>query len=100
MLLEHGSNISIDDVTVQYNAGIKNYQPLVTTGSSCVSFSEAVADHEPSANVNGNADYKPLKLDDVKVNMEDHRTPPARSVLKSGASMPTTWTPCHAAGDL
>lgn len=82
-------NISIDDVTVQYNPDItgitKNYKPLDCNetlflvkfglGNQIIHFSWS-----------GNADYKPLKLDDVKVNMEDHRIASA-VVLKSGASI-------------
>lgn len=86
-------NISIDDVTVQYNAGtdvIKNYQPLnySPTGSDIID--QLVKFGLGSQTIhfawNGNADYKPLKLDDVKVNMEDNRTASA-VVLKSGASI-------------
>lgn len=83
-------NISIDDVTVQYNAGIKNYQPLnySPTGSDIID--QLVKFGHGSQTIhfawNGNADYKPLKLDDVKVNMEDHRIASA-VVLKSGASI-------------
>ena len=83
-------NISIDDVTVQYNAGIKNYQPLnySPTGSDfidqLVKFGLGLQTIHFAWN--GNANYKPLKLDDVKVNMEDHRTASA-VVLKSGASI-------------
>ena len=83
-------NISIDDVTVQYNAGIKNYQPLnySPTGSNFID--QFVKFGLGSQTIhfvwNGNADYKPLKLDDVKVNMEDHRIV-SEVVLKSGASI-------------
>ena len=83
-------NISIDDVTVQYNAGIKNYQPLnySPTGSDIID--QLVKFGLGSQTIhfawNGNANYKPLKLDDVKVNMEDHRIASA-VVLKSGASI-------------
>ena len=83
-------NISIDDVTVQYNAGIKNYQPLnySPTGSDIID--QFVKFGLGSQTIhfvwNGNAAYKPLKLDDVKVNMEDHRIASA-VVLKSGASI-------------
>ena len=83
-------NISIDDVTVQYNAGIKNYQPLnySPTGSDFIDqfFKFGLGSQTIHFAWNGNADYKPLKLDDVKVNMEDHRTASA-VVLKSGASI-------------
>ena len=83
-------NISIDDVTVQYNAGIKNYQPLnySPTGSDIID--QLVKFGLGSQTIhfawNGNADYKPLKLDDVKVNMDDHRIASA-VVLKDGASI-------------
>ena len=83
-------NISIDDVTVQYNAGIKNYQPLnySPTGSDIID--QLVKFGLGSQTIhfawNGNANYKPLKLDDVKVNMEDHRIV-SEVVLKSGASI-------------
>ena len=83
-------NISIDDVTVQYNAGIKNYQPLnySPTGSDFIDqfFKFGLGSQSIHFAWNGNADYKPLKLDDVKVNMEDHRIA-SEVVLKSGASI-------------
>lgn len=83
-------NISIDDVTVQYNAGIKNYQPLNYSPTGNDFIDQLVKFGLGSQTIhfawNGNADYKPLKLDDVKVNMEDHRTASA-VVLKSGASI-------------
>lgn len=83
-------NISIDDVTVQYNAGIKNYQPLnySPTGSDFIEqfFKFGLGSQTIHFAWNGNADYKPLKLDDVKVNMEDHRIA-SEVVLKSGASI-------------
>lgn len=83
-------NISIDDVTVQYNAGIKNYQPLNYSPTGSDFIDQLVKFGLGSQTIhfawNGNADYKPLKLDDVKVNMEDHRTASA-VVLKSGASI-------------
>lgn len=83
-------NISIDDVTVQYNAGIKNYQPLNYSPTGSDFIDQLVKFGLGSQTIhfawNGNADYKPLKLDDVKVNMEDHRTASA-VVLKTGASI-------------
>lgn len=83
-------NISIDDVTVQYNAGIKNYQPLNYSPTGSDFIDQFVKFGLGSQTIhfvwNGNADYKPLKLDDVKVNMEDHRIASA-VVLKSGASI-------------
>lgn len=83
-------NISIDDVTVQYNAGIKNYQPLNYSPTGSDFIDQLVKFGLGSQTIhfawNGNADYKPLKLDDVKVNMEVHRIASA-VVLKSGASI-------------
>lgn len=83
-------NISIDDVTVQCNAGIKNYQPLNYSPTGSDFIDQLVKFGLGSQTIhfawNGNADYKPLKLDDVKVNMEDHRIASA-VVLKSGASI-------------
>ena len=83
-------NISIDDVTVQYNAGIKNYQPLNYSPTGSDFIDQLVKFGLGSQTIhfawNGNADYKPLKLDDVKVNMEDHRIA-SEVVLKSGASI-------------
>lgn len=83
-------NISIDDVTVQYNAGIKNYQPLnySPTGSDFIDQFVKFGLGLQTIHFawNGNANYKPLKLDDVKVNMEDHRIASA-VVLKSGTSI-------------
>ena len=83
-------NISIDDVTVQYNAGIKNYQPLNYSPTGSDFIDQFVKFGLGSQTIhfawNGNADYKPLKLDDVKVNMDDHRIASA-VVLKSGASI-------------
>ena len=83
-------NISIDDVTVQYNAGIKNYQPLNYSPTGSDFIDQFVKFGLGSQTIhfvwNGNANYKPLKLDDVKVNMEDHRIASA-VMLKSGASI-------------
>lgn len=92
-LLESTGDVSIDEVTVQYNVGtdvIKNYQPLnySPTGSDIID--QLVKFGLGSQTIhfawNGNAAYKPLKLDDVKVNMEDHRIASA-VMLKSGASI-------------
>lgn len=83
-------NISIDDVTVQYNAGIKNYQPLnySPTGSDFIDHFVKFGLGSQTIHFawNGNADYKPLKLDDVKVKMSDNRIE-SRIVLKDGASI-------------
>ncbi len=82
-------NISIDDVTVQYNADItgitKNYKPL-DCNETLVLVKFGLGNQIIHFVWNGNADYKPLKLDDVKVNMEDHRIV-SEVVLKSGASI-------------
>ena len=82
-------SISIDDVTVQYNADItgitKNYKPL-DCNETLVLVKFGLGNQIIHFAWNGNADYKPLKLDDVKVNMEDHRIASA-VVLKSGASI-------------
>lgn len=82
-------NISIDDVTVQYNADItgitKNYKPL-DCNETLVLVKFGLGNQIIHFAWNGNADYKPLKLDDVKVNMEDHRIA-SEVVLKSGASI-------------
>ena len=83
------SNISIDDVTVQYNADItgitKNYKPL-DCNETLVLVKFGLGNQIIHFSWSGNADYKPLKLDDVKVNMEDHRIV-SEVVLKSGASI-------------
>ena len=82
-------NISIDDVTVQYNADItgitKNYKPL-DCNETLVLVKFGLGNQIIHFSWSGNADYKPLKLDDVKVNMEDHRIV-SEVVLKSGASI-------------
>ena len=82
-------NISIDDVTVQYNADItgitKNYKPL-DCNETLVLVKFGLGNQIIHFAWNGNANYKPLKLDDVKVNMDDHRIASA-VVLKSGASI-------------
>ena len=86
-------NISIDDVTVQYNAGIgaiKNYQPLnySLTGSDFID--QLVKFGLGSQTIhfvwNGNANYKPLKLDDAKVEMTDSREI-SKVVLKPSISI-------------
>lgn len=92
-LLESTGDVSIDDVTVQYNAGtdvIKNYQPLnySPTGSDIID--QLVKFGLGSQTIhfvwNGNADYKPLKLDDVTVKMTDNRIE-SKIVLKDGVSI-------------
>lgn len=92
-LLESTGNVSIDEVTVQYNAGtehIKNYQPLnySPTGSNIID--QLVKFGLGSQTIhfvwNGNADYKPLKLNDAKVEMVDNREASA-VVLKPSISI-------------
>ena len=87
------SNISIDDVTVEYNAGIgaiKNYQPLNYSPTGSDFIDQLVKFGLGSQTIhfvwNGNADYKPLKLDDVKVEMTDSREASA-VVLKPSISI-------------
>lgn len=88
-------NISIDDVTVQYNAGagidvIKNYQPLNYSPTGSDFIDQLVKFGFGSQTIhfvwNGNADYKPLKLDDVKVEMTDSREI-SKVVLKPSISI-------------
>lgn len=83
-------NISIDDVTVQYNAGIKNYQPLNYSPTGSDFIDQLVKFGLGSQTIhfvwNGNANYKPLKLDDVKVKMTDNRIE-SKIVLKDGVSI-------------
>ncbi len=79
------ANVSINDVTVEYKAGLGIFEPLdykATISSNNFGLGEQTIHFA----WNGNADYKPLKLDDVKVNMDDHRIASA-VVLKSGASI-------------
>ena len=88
-------NISIDDVTVQYNAGagidvIKNYQPLNYSPTGSDFIDQLVKFGLGSQTIHfvwkGNADYKPLKLDDVKVEMTDSREI-SKVVLKPSISI-------------
>ena len=82
-------NISIDDVTVQYNpdiTGITKYYKPLDCNETLVLVKFGLGNQIIHFAWNGNADYKPLKLDDVKVNMEDHRIA-SEVVLKSGASI-------------
>lgn len=92
-LLKSTGDVSIDEVTVQYNAGtehIKNYRPLnySPTGSNIID--QLVKFGLGSQTIhfvwNGNADYKPLKLDDAKVEMVDNREASA-VVLKPSISI-------------
>ena len=83
------SNISIDDVTVQYNADItgitKNYKPL-DCNETLVLVKFGLGNQIIHFSWSGNADYKPLKLDDVTVKMSDNRIK-SRIVLKDGVSI-------------
>lgn len=82
-------NISIDDVTVQYNpdiTGITKYYKPLDCNETLVLVKFGLGNQIIHFSWSGNADYKPLKLDDVKVNMDDHRIASA-VVLKSGASI-------------
>lgn len=82
-------NISIDDVTVQYNADItgitKNYKPL-DCNETLVLVKFGLGNQIIHFNWSGNANYKPLKLDDVTVKMFDNRIK-SRIVLKDGVSI-------------
>lgn len=96
LLESTGPNISIDDVTVQYNAGIKNYQPLnySPTGSTLLtSLLNLVSDHRPSTS-RGTA-----MLITSRSSWMTSRSiwriivPPARSCSNPALPSPTTWTP-------
>lgn len=82
-------NISIDDVTVQYNADItgitKNYKPL-DCNETLVLVKFGLGNQIIHFSWSGNANYKPLKLDDVTVKMSDNRIK-SRIVLKDGVSI-------------
>ena len=86
-------NVSINDVTVQYNAGIdviKNYQPLNYSPTGSAILDNLIKFGLGSQTIhfvwNGNANYKPLKLDDVKVEMTDSREI-SKVVLKPSISI-------------
>ena len=83
------SNISIDDVTVQYNADItgttKYYKPL-DCNETLVLVKFGLGNQIIHFSWSGNAVYKPLKLDDVTVKMSDNRIK-SRIVLKDGVSI-------------
>lgn len=92
-LLESTGDVSIDEVTVQYNAGtdvIKNYQPLNYSPTGSDILDNLIKFGLGSQTIhfvwNGNADYKPLKLDDVKVEMTDSREI-SKVVLKPSISI-------------
>lgn len=85
-LLESTGDVSIDEVTVQYNAGIdgiKNYQSLDFSGFG---FKFGTGEQTIHFVWNGNANYKPLDLDDVKVEMTDSREI-SKVVLKPSISI-------------
>lgn len=93
LLVSADSNVSINDVTVEYNAGIggiKNYQPLNYSPTGSDFIDQLVKFGLGSQTIhfvwNGNANYKPLKLDDVKVEMIDNRIK-SNIVLKKGVSL-------------
>lgn len=93
LLVSADSNVSINDVTVEYNAGIgaiKNYQPLNYSPTGSDFIDQLVKFGRGSQTIhfvwNGNANYKPLKLDDVKVEMIDNRIK-SNIVLKKGVSL-------------
>lgn len=92
-LLESTGDVSIDEVTVQYNAGIdgiKNYQPLNYSPTGSAILDNLIKFGLGSQTIhfvwNGNANYKPLKLDDVKVEMTDSREI-SKVVLKPSISI-------------
>lgn len=83
------SNISIDDVTVQYNpdiTGITKYYKPLDCNETLVLVKFGLGNQIIHFSWSGNADYKPLKLDDVTVKMSDNRIE-SRIVLKDGASI-------------
>ncbi len=89
LLKSTDSNISIDDVTVQYNADItgitKNYKPL-DCNETLVLVKFGLGNQIIHFSWSGNANYKPLKLDDVTVKMSDNRIK-SRIELKDGVSI-------------
>lgn len=82
-------NISIDDVTVQYNpdiTGITKYYKPLDCNETLVLVKFGLGNQIIHFSWSGNADYKPIKLDDVTVKMSDNRIE-SRIVLKDGASI-------------
>lgn len=82
-------NISIDDVTVQYTpdiTGITKYYKPLDCNETLVLVKFGLGNQIIHFSWSGNADYKPLKLDDVTVKMSDNRIE-SRIVLKDGASI-------------
>ena len=83
------SNISIDDVTVQYNpdiTGITKYYKPLDCNETLVLVKFGLGNQIIHFSWNGNANYKPLNLDDVTVKMSDNRIE-SRIVLKDGTSI-------------
>ena len=82
-------NVSINNVTVQYNPDItgitKNYRPL-DCNETLVLVKFGLGNQIIHFSWSGNADYKPLKLDDVTVKMSDNRIE-SKIVLKDGVSI-------------
>lgn len=82
-------NVSINDVTVEYNPDItgvsKFYKPL-DCSETLVLVKFGLGNQIIHFSWPGNADYKPLALNDVKVEMTDNRIK-SDIVLKSGASI-------------
>ena len=82
-------NISINDVTVQYNpdiTGITKYYKPLDCNETLVLVKFGLGNQIIHFSWSGNADYKPLKLDDVTVKMSDNRIE-SRIVLKDGVSI-------------
>ena len=82
-------NVSINNVTVQYNPDItgisKNYKPL-DCNETQVLVKFGLGNQIIHFSWSGNADYKPIKLDDVTVKMTDSRIE-SKIVLKNGVSI-------------
>lgn len=89
LLESSDANVSINDVTVEYNADItgttKYYKPL-DCNETLVLVKFGLGNQIIHFSWSGNAVYKPLKLDDVTVKMSDNRIK-SRIVLKDGVSI-------------
>lgn len=88
-LLESTGDVSIDEVTVQYNpdiTGITKYYKPLDCNETLVLVKFGLGNQIIHFSWSGNADYKPLKLDDVTVKMSDNRIE-SRIMLKDGASI-------------
>lgn len=89
LLESSDANVSINDVTVQYNpdiTGITKYYKPLDCNETLVLVKFGLGNQIIHFSWSGNADYKPLKLDDVTVKMSDNRIE-SRIVLKDGASI-------------